>query len=364
MALSCGIVGLPLTGKTTLFNLMTGLDMEISHFYSGKTQANKGIAHIPDERVDFLADLYHPKKTTYAQLEVIDIPGLVQGASKGEGSGNSFLEAIGEVDILVHVLRAFENDDIMHVDDSVNIKRDLATIDTELLLSDLAICETRLERIKSQSRKKVEKALEEPVLEKIKAALEEEIPMSSLNLSEEEKDAVVHLSFLTNKPMVLVANLDEKQFKSGEYPGKDYLQEYATETKRELLEICAQTEAEIAQLDDEDRALFLEDLNIEEPGIKRLAKTVYTSLGLISFLTAGDDEVKAWTIRQGLTAKKAAGKIHSDIERGFIRAELIAYDDLKRCGTMVKGREQGLVRLEGKEYVMADGDIVNFRFNV
>ena len=164
--------------------------------------------------------------------------------------------------------------------------------------------------------------------------------------------------------MVLVANLDEKQFKSGEYPGKDYLQEYATETKRELLEICAQTEAEIAQLDDEDRALFLEDLNIEEPGIKRLAKTVYTSLGLISFLTAGDDEVKAWTIRQGLTAKKAAGKIHSDIERGFIRAELIAYDDLKRCGTMVKGREQGLVRLEGKEYVMADGDIVNFRFNV
>ena len=345
MALSCGIVGLPLTGKTTLFNLMTGLDMEISHFYSGKTQANKGIAHIPDERVDFLADLYHPKKTTYAQLEVIDIPGLVQGASKGEGSGNSFLEAIGEVDILVHVLRAFENDDIMHVDDSVNIKRDLATIDTELLLSDLAICETRLERIKSQSRKKVENALEEPVLEKIKAALEEEIPMSSLNSSEEEKNAVVHL-------------------KSGEYPGKDYLQEYATETKRELLEICAQTEAEIAQLDDEDRALFLEDLNIEEPGIKRLAKTVYTSLGLISFLTAGDDEVKAWTIRQGLTAKKAAGKIHSDIERGFIRAELIAYDDLKRCGTMVKGREQGLVRLEGKEYVMADGDIVNFRFNV
>lgn len=364
MALSCGIIGLPLTGKTTLFNLMTGLEMEVSHFYSGKTQANKGIAQIPDERVDFLAELYHPKKKTYAQLEVIDIPGLVQGASKGEGSGNSFLESIGQVDILVHVLRAFENDEIIHVDDSINIKRDIATIDTELLLSDLDICETRLERIKSQSRKKVENELEEPVLEKIKAALEEEIPMSSLDLTDEEKEAVVHLSFLTNKPMVLVVNLDEKQFKSGEYPGKEYLQEYAAETKRELLEICAQTEGEIAQLDDEDRELFLADLNIEEPGIKRLSQTVYTSLGLISFLTAGEDEVKAWTIRQGLTAKKAAGKIHSDIERGFIRAELIAYRDLKQCGTMAKGRDLGLVRLEGKEYIMADGDIVNFRFNV
>lgn len=364
MALSCGIVGLPMTGKTTLFNLLTGQEMETSTFYTGKTHANEGIAFIPDKRVDFLADMYKPKKKTYAQLEVIDIPGLVQGASKGEGTGNSFLKAIDEADVLVHVLRAFENDDIIHVDDSIDIKRDIDTIDTELLLADLDICETRLSRIKSQSKKKIENQLEEPVLEKIKAALEEEIPMSSLELSEEELEAVVHLSFLTNKPMVLVVNLDEEQFKSGEYPNKDYLYQYAKDTKRELLEICAQTEGEIAQLEEEDRDIFLEDLNITEPGINRLARTVYKSLGLISFLTAGEDEVKAWTIRQGLTAKKAAGKIHSDIERGFIRAELIAYDDLVKCQTMAKGKEQGLLRLEGKEYIMADGDIVNFRFNV
>lgn len=364
MALSCGIVGLPMTGKTTLFNLLTGQEMEISNFYSGRTQANEGVAFIPDERVDFLAQMYKPKKTTYAQLEVIDIPGLVQGASKGEGTGNSFLKSIGEVEVLVHVLRAFENNDIIHVDDSIDIKRDIDTIDTELLLSDLDICETRLSRIKGQSKKKLENQLEEPVLEKIKAALEEETPMSSLELSEEEQEAVVHLSFLTNKPMVLVVNLDEEQFKTGEYPNKEYLYQYAKDTKRELLEICAQTEAEIAQLDEDDRALFLEDLNITEPGINRLAQTVYKSLGLISFLTAGEDEVRAWTIRQGLTAKKAAGKIHSDIERGFIRAELIAYKDLLEAQTMAKARELGLLRLEGKEYIMNDGDIVNFRFNV
>ncbi|MEG1478445.1 MAG: DUF933 domain-containing protein, partial [Clostridiales bacterium] len=257
-----------------------------------------------------------------------------------------------------------ENDDIIHVDDSINIKRDIDTIDTELLLADLDTCETRLERIKAQSRKKIENPLEEEVLEKILAVLEEESPMSSLELSEDEKEAVVHLSFLTNKPMVLVVNLDEKQFKSGEYPNKDFLAQYAKDTKRELLEICAQAEGEIAQLDEEDRLMFLEDLNISEPGMIRLAQTVYKSLGLISFITAGEDEVRAWTIRQGLSAKKAAGKIHSDIERGFIRAELIAYTDLVKCGTMVKGKEQGLVRLEGKEYTMADGDIVNFRFNV
>ncbi len=364
MALSCGIVGLPMTGKTTLFNLLTGQEMETSNFYSGKTQANEGIAFIPDARVDFLTEMYKPKKKTYAQLEVIDIPGLVQGASKGQGTGNSFLKAIGEVDVLVHVLRSFENDDIIHVDDSINLQRDIDTIDTELLLSDLDICETRLSRIAGQSKKKTENELEEPVLRKIKAALENETPMSSLELSEEEQEAVVHLSFLTNKPMVLVVNLDEEQFKTNEYPHKEYLYQYAKDTKRELLEICAQTEAEIAQLDQEDRALFLEDLNIKEPGINRLAQTVYKSLGLISFLTAGADEVRAWTIRQGLTAKKAAGKIHSDIERGFIRAELIAYDDLLKCQTMVKAKEQGLLRLEGKEYIMADGDIVNFRFNV
>ncbi|MEG2657732.1 MAG: redox-regulated ATPase YchF, partial [Clostridiales bacterium] len=312
MALSCGIVGLPMTGKTTLFNLLTGQEMEISNFYSGKTHANEGIAFIPDERVDFLADMYHPKKKTYAQLEVIDIPGLVQGASKGEGTGNSFLASIGEADVLMHVIRSFENDDIIHVDDSINIKRDIDTIDTELLLADLDTCETRLERIKAQSRKKIENPLEEEVLEKILAVLEEESPMSSLELSEDEKEAVVHLSFLTNKPMVLVVNLDEKQFKSGEYPNKDFLAQYAKDTKRELLEICAQAEGEIAQLDEEDRLMFLEDLNISEPGMIRLAQTVYKSLGLISFITAGEDEVRAWTIRQGLSAKKAAGKIHSD----------------------------------------------------
>ncbi len=364
MALRCGIVGLPLTGKTTLFNLLTGQEMETSNFYSGKTQANDGIAHIPDERVDFLSRMYHPKKTTHAQLEVIDIPGLVRGASKGEGTGNSFLNAIREADIIVHVLRAFENSDIVHVDDTVDMRRDLSTIDLELLLSDLQVVETRLERIVGQSKKKLENPREEEVLLKIQAALETETPVSALDLDAEEREAVAHFTFLTDKPMILVVNLDENQFKTGAYANKEYLMDYANNTKRELLEISVKTEGEIAQLDAEDMELFLEDLHIEEPGIKRLAKKIYQSLGLISFLTAGEDEVRAWTIKKGLSARKAAGKIHSDIERGFIRAELIAFADLEKAGSMAKGKELGLVRLEGKEYTMADGDVVNFRFNV
>lgn len=364
MALRCGIVGLPLTGKTTLFNLLTGQEMEISNFYSGKTQANDGIAPIPDERIDFLSRMYHPKKTIYAQLEVIDIPGLVRGASKGEGTGNSFLDAIREADIIVHVLRAFANPNIVHVEDSINIMRDLATIDLELLLADLQVVETRLERIAAQSKKKLENPREEEVLKKIKAALEEEIPVSALDLSAGDREAVEHFTFLTEKPMLLVVNLDEDQFKTGDYPGKADLLAYGENTKREVLAISAKTEGEIAQLEPGDRDLFLADLQIEEPGIQRLAKTIYKSLGLISFLTAGEDEVRAWTIRKGLSAKKAAGKIHSDIERGFIRAELIAFADLKQAGSMTKGKEMGLVRLEGKEYIMADGDVVNFRFNI
>lgn len=364
MALTCGIVGLPLTGKTTLFNLLTGLSKETSRFYSGKTAANEGITQVPDQRVDFLTAMYQPKKKTYAQIDVIDIPGLVRGASRGEGTGNSFLRAIANADILVHVVRAFTNDEVIHVDDTINIKRDLATIDSELLLADLQMAETRLARIAGQKKKQAENPLEEPVLKTIKDGLEEEQAVAGMTLSAEERQAVSHIAFLTDKPLIIVANLDENQFKGQDYPGRDYLQQYAQETGREVLEISVLTEEEIAALEPEDRTLFLADLQVDEPGLTRLAQTVYHHLGLISFLTAGSDEVRAWTIRRGLTAKKAAGKIHSDIERGFIRAELIAYDDLVKAGSLTKAKELGLVRLEGKDYVMADGDVVNFRFNV
>ncbi|MGI6685495.1 MAG: redox-regulated ATPase YchF [Bacillota bacterium] len=364
MALSCGIVGLPTVGKTTFFNLLTNANIETSTFYSGKTTTNINTAPVPDERVDFLSEMFHPKKTTYAQIELIDVPGLVKGASLGQGTGNEFLSAVRDADALVHIVRAFENDQVLHVDNSLDIIRDLETVNMELLFSDLQLIETRLARINSGKKKKMENPLEETVLLKIQEVLENEQPVSTISFSPEEKEAIKHITFLTNKPMLIVVNLDEKQFTSGSYPQKEEIHAYGKDHQMIVLEICAQVEAEISQLDAEDKQLFMEDLGIKEPGIDRLAKAIYDLLGLISFLTAGEDEVKAWTIKKGLTAKKAAGKIHSDIERGFIRAEVVAYEDLKKTGSMAKAREQGYFRLEGKEYLVEDGDIINFRFNV
>ncbi|MGI6679597.1 MAG: redox-regulated ATPase YchF [Dehalobacterium sp.] len=364
MALSCGIVGLPTVGKTTFFNLLTNANIETSAFYSGKTATNISTAQVPDERIDFLTEMFHPKKTTYAQIEVIDVPGLVRGSSQGQGTGNEFLSAVRDVDALVQIVRAFENSQVLHVDDSLDIIRDLETVNMELLFADLQLVETRLERINSTKKKKMEHPLEEELLIRIREGLENEQPVSTLSFTEEEKEALKHITFLTDKPMLIVVNLDEKQFSSGSYPQKEEVQAYGAAHQMMVLEICAQVEAEISQLDAEDKALFMEDLGIREPGIDRLARAIYDLLGLISFLTSGEDEVRAWTIPKNFPAKKAAGKIHSDIERGFIRAEVVSYQDLKEAGSIAKAREKGLFRLEGKDYLVQDGDIINFRFNV
>lgn len=364
MALSCGIIGLPMVGKTTFFNLLTGAGLETSAFFSGKTATNTGHAQIPDARIDYLAQMFKPKKTTYAQLEVVDVPGLMRGASQGQGTGNEFLVAVRDCDVLAHIVRGFENDQVLHVEDNIDIMRDIATIDTELLFADLQLIETRLERIRGGNKKKTEHPLEEPTLLKCQALLEEEKPLKLLELSEEETEALKHITFLTNKPLLIVVNLDENQFANNQYPQKSEVEAYCAEQGYELITVSARLEEEISQLPDDERDLFLAELHTSESGVSRIARALYRQLGLISFLTAGEDEVRAWTIAKDLPAKQAAGKIHSDIERGFIRAETVAFDRLQEAGSMAAARDKGYFRLEGKEYPVQDGDIINFRFNV
>lgn len=363
MALSCGLVGLPTVGKTTFFNLLTHAGVDTSAFFTGKTDTRTGICSIPDARIDFLAQVFKPRKTTYAQLQVVDVPGLVRGSSQGQGVGNQFLEHVREVDALVQVVRAFENPDVLHVDGSVGPFRDIQTINVELLLADLQLVETRMERIRGGKQKK-EQLEELKVLEKCAQAFGNEKYFRELDLEPEEKAAVSHLQFLTEKPVIIAINIDEHQLEQHSYPQAPEVRTYAQQTGIPLLEICAQIEVEIDTLEPGEQEEFMRSLGIEEAGIKRLARAMYSHLGLISFLTAGEDEVRAWTIPAGTNAKRAAGKVHSDMERGFIRAEVVAFDDLKRCGSVANAREQGLVRLEGKDYVVADGDIINFRFNV
>lgn len=362
--LTSGIIGLPMVGKTTIFNLLTNSNQETSNFLSGKTETITASAKVPDKRIDFLADMYKPRKTTYAQIQFSEVPGLVRGASEGKGVGNQFLSAIRNADLLVHVVRAFKNPDVPHVEDDINPLRDIETIAVEVLLADMDLVEKRIERIQSGKKVTKENAFELEVLKKCLTALEEESLISQLGLSDEEKLTLRNYAFLTEKPMMLVINIDEDQFREGSYPGKEEVEKYAAAKGIAVIENCGRMEMEISQLPEEDRQLFMEDLGITEPGIDRLARAVYNYLGLISFLTAGEDEVRAWTIKRNTDAKKAAGKIHSDIERGFIRAEVVAFDDLVAAGSMAKAKEKGLFRLEGKEYIVKDGDIINFRFNV
>lgn len=364
MSLSCGIIGLPMVGKTTFFNLLTNAKVETSQFLSGKTSTNFHLANIPDARIDFLSKMYHPKKTTYATLEVTDVPGLVRGSSTGQGAGNDFLTAIREVDALIHIVRAFHNDKVLHVDGSIDLLRDLETISLELLFADLQLIEKRIERINAGKKKTKEHEIELSAMLKCQEALENENQLYQVALTEEERLVLRHLTFLTEKPMLIVVNVDENQLADGIYPQQEAVTVFAGERDIPLLTICAKVEAELNELSAEDQQVFMEDLGITEPGINQLARVVYSRLGLISFLTAGEDEVRAWTIRQGLNAKQAAGKIHSDIERGFIRAEVVAFTDLQEHGTMAKVKEKGLMRLEGKDYLVRDGDIINFRFNV
>ena len=359
-----GLVGLPMVGKTTIFNLVTNAGVETSNYQTGKTETNVSMAKVPDKRIDFLSDLYKPKKTTYAQIQFSDVPGLVQGASQGKGVGNQFLDSIRNSDLLVHVVRAFSDPDVLHADGSIDPLRDVETINMELLLTDLDLVEKRIERIKGGKKITKEAAAELEVLGKLKDALENEVSLRQLDLSDSEQEILQNYSFFTEKPLMIAVNTDEEQFKAGDYPRKQDLEAWAAERETRLIEVCGQAEMEIAQLPEEDRELFMEDLGIQESGVDRLARAAFDKLGLMAFFTVGEDEVRAWTIKKETVARKAAGKIHNDLERGFIRAEVIHFDDLKTCGSMVAAKDKGLVRLEGKEYVVKDGDILNIRFNV
>ena len=361
-----GIIGLPNVGKSTLFNALTGVGAPSANYPFCTIDPNVGVVAVPDSRLDSLAEMYSPEKYTPAVIEFVDIAGLVRGASKGEGLGNKFLGHIRDVDAVVHVLRCFEDADIVHVDGSVDPIRDMETINLELVFSDIEHIERRIDKVKKML--KGDKSLQSTVdlYEKIKAGLEGGLPARGLTYTEAELDLFGDLDLLTMKPVIYVANVSEAEA-AGVSPDNEYYKAVAAraaEENAELIPVCAGIEAEIAELDADEKAMFLEDLGITESGLDRLIKTGYATLGLISYLTGGPKEVRAWTIKKGTKAPQAAGKIHSDFERGFIRASIVSFDDLMACGSLNAAKEKGLLRSEGKEYVIADGDVVEFLFNV
>ncbi len=360
-----GVVGLPNVGKSTLFNAITQAGAQAANYPFCTIEPNVGMVAVPDHRLDVLAEMYHPEKYTPATVEFVDIAGLVRGASRGEGLGNKFLSHIREVDAIVHVVRCFEDENVVHVDGSIDPIRDMETINLELIFADLETIEKRIDHNKKLQKTGDKKIIAEgALLERIKAHLESGKPVRNMETSEVEAETIQQLFLLTTKPVIYVANISEDDIGNDDNPHVKAMYRQAAEEHAEAITVCARLEEEVAELSLDEKKAFLEEMGIEEAGLDKLIKACYRLLGLISFLTAGPKEVRAWTIRNGDRAPQAAGKIHSDFEKGFIRAEIVPYDTLVELGSMQACKEKGLVRSEGKEYVMQDGDVTLFRFNV
>lgn len=361
-----GIVGLPNVGKSTLFNAITNAGAQSANYAFCTIEPNVGVVAVPDERLDKLAELYNPVKITPAVIEFVDIAGLVRGASKGEGLGNKFLSHIREVDAVVHVVRCFEDDDIVHVDATIDPARDIETINLELILSDIEMVERRIDRVTKALKGDRSLAQELEFLKRLLDSLEKNIPARNVECDENEAGYLAEVALLTAKPVIYACNMSEDDFANGIDGNENYktVCSIAAAEGSQVLPICAELEAQIASLDKDEKEMFLSELGVEKGGLDVLVQKSYELLGLISYLTAGQPEVRAWTIKKGTKAPQAAGKIHSDFERGFIRAEVIPYEELIANGSIAAAKEKGLVRSEGKEYVMKDGDVVLFRFNV